>query len=111
MIFSIPDITTVVILTALAVWAALEVIKSFFKGWRQKTAVEDRPWYWSGSLRLFALVLGAFVGWQLCEALQPGSSPWGAYIGIGAGAFSATIVALVKKQVRYKLRIQDKDDA
>ena len=99
----LPDWTTLAILaavTAVAVWGIIETAKTFLAGWREKTK-GDRPWDWSGGLRLSAMVLGGCIGTALYGVLgMVGTGwPWGTAIGAGAGALCTLIVAVIKSRL------------
>jgi hypothetical protein len=103
---SLPDtmsILTLAVVVAVATWGILEAVKQLFSSWKKKHN-GDTPWYWSASLRLAALGLGAGMGTFLYESLGGIGSgwPWGTFIGLGAGALCTIIVGVVKKLIRKK---------
>lgn len=101
----LPDaamIMTLGAIVAVLVWGVIEIVKTFFKGWKEQHN-GSTPWYWSASLRLAAMVLGAAAGTSLYDAVIGGSGwPWGAAIGAGGGALCTIIVGVVKKVIRAK---------
>jgi len=90
--------------TAVAVWALVQIVKSFCQGWMDSGKDEDgkKPWWWTGGLRLLALCAGAGLGAVLYGALGGIGSgwPWGAAIGAGAGSLASIVVMVVKKRIR-----------
>ena len=107
MIFDIETILPFFVVTAVAVWGLMEVVKSFFRGWRSATPRKDRPWYWSGTLRLLSVIFGGLIGCALSDTALSIEWQWGTAIGICAGALSAIVTALVKKQIASRLRVKD----
>jgi len=102
---ALPGLTTILTVgavTSVVVWGLLEVVKMLLRGWKAEHEGAKTPWYWSASLRLAALILGAVVGGCLFEALGTPAFPWGSSIGAGAGALCTIIVAAVKTAIKRK---------
>ena len=99
----IPDmrtITALAIATAVIAYGLVQVFKTFLQSWEKQTD-KPAPWFWNGLIRLCSLAVGGISGGLLLTALG-GDWAWGISIGLGGGAFSATIVALVKKALRAR---------
>jgi len=94
-------IITVACITAVCVWALVQVFKTLIRGW-MKSKKKEEPWWYSGTLRLTAIILGGIAGSALYGSLGGIGSgwPWGTLIGCGAGALSAILVAVIKARLR-----------
>ena len=99
----IPDmqtLTALAVATAVIAYGLVQVAKTFLKGW-EKQMSKQAPWFWNGVVRLSSLVVGGLSGGLLITATG-GDWTWGVCIGLGGGAFSSAIVAIVKKVIRAK---------
>ena len=91
-------IFTIGAVTAVLVYASLQVIKPAIK----KGSDFAEKWWYTSFIRFLALVLGDLIGWPIFGPLGgPGSGwPIGAAIGAAAGAFDAAIYGLVRKRLK-----------
>ena len=94
----LPDLTAIVTLgaiTAVVTWGVIEALKMMLK------QLPPFPW-WTGMMRMLAILVGAGVGTALYGSLGGIGSgwPWGAAIGGGAGALCTIIVATIKKRIK-----------
>ncbi len=89
-------------ITACVVWGFVEVLKQLARD--AKAVGKEKPWYWGTVLRFLSLLIGGVCG-ALLEGFGSISDgwPWGAAIGVGAGALCTTIVAVVKARIKAQV--------
>lgn len=97
----LPDLQTVLTLTvivAICTYGLVEVLKSFTKKIRD---LRHRNFY-DGTIRLSAILIGAFIGFCLYGSVGgPGSAfPIGVACGAAAGILDVVIVKVVKARIR-----------
>lgn len=98
---SVTAICTTGAVVAVCAWACVQIIKTGWKSYISQHKIK-RPWWYSSTLRVLAVAIGAALGTALYGSLTgvSGGWPWGTLVGFGAGSLSAIIVAVVKSKLK-----------
>ena len=98
---SVTAICTTAAVVAVCAWACVQIVKTGWKSYLSQNKTQ-RPWWYSSTLRVLAVAIGAALGTALYGSLTgvSGGWPWGTLVGFGAGSLSAIIVAVVKSKLK-----------
>ena len=109
------EVAFVVACAAGAAYGVVLVVKTLMRDWAVERKLHHHPWWWNGSLRVIALVVGALTGWSLWEQMPGCKScegwPWGVFVGAASGAACAAIVAAVKMRLGGKQPAANSSDS
>lgn len=89
-----PPLSDVPGLNAIVTVAAVSAIAAYGMTWLARSLLKVKGGAWHWKLRLIALVGGSAAGFAL------GGWPWGAIVGLGGGALTTSVVAVIKKRLK-----------